>query len=109
MPTYNKLVRDKIPEIIKGQGKTCEFYVADKRELGQRLIEKIREEISEFEEDPSVEELADVYEAFLGILQHHNTRISDVVFFANRKASERGKFERGIILTSVQDPPSGHI
>jgi len=109
MPTYNKLVRDKIPEIINDQGKTCEFYVANKEETGRRLIEKIREEISEFEEDPSVEELADVYEVFLGILRHHNVRISDVVFFANRKASERGKFEKGIILTSVQDPSSGHI
>ena len=53
MPVYDKLVRDKIPEIIKEQGKTCEFYVADKEEYGRRLIEKMREEISEFEEDPS--------------------------------------------------------
>jgi predicted house-cleaning noncanonical NTP pyrophosphatase (MazG superfamily) len=109
MPTYDKLVRDKIPEIIAEQGKICEFYIANKEEYGRRLIEKMREEISEFEEDPSIEELADIYEVFLGILQHQDIRISDVVFMANRKASTRGKFERGIILKSVQDPSPSHI
>lgn len=109
MPTYDKLVRDRIPEIIAEQGKACEFYVADEAELGHRLIEKMREEISEFEEEPSVEELADVYEVFLGIIQQWNFRLSDIVFLANRKASSRGKFQKGIILKSVQDPPPGHI
>jgi len=109
MPTYDKLVRDKIPEIIMEQGKACEFYIADEEERGRRLVAKMREELSEFEEDNSVEELADIYEVFLGILQHHNIRISDVIFFANRKASTRGKFERGVILKSVQDPSPSHI
>ena len=53
---YNKLVRDKIPEIISSQGKRCKVYVATKKEYEEKLQSKLVEEVEEFLKDPSVEE-----------------------------------------------------
>jgi len=57
--TYNKLVRDKIPKIIEKSGKKAVIYIADDKEYLKKLYEKLLEEIGEFKENPSPEELAD--------------------------------------------------
>jgi len=101
--TYNKLVRDKIPEIILEQGKSCEYYVANSNEISRRLFDKIREEISEFEVDATIEEAADIFEVFLRMLEHSNYSLSDVARVANLKAAKRGRFQKCIVLTSVED------
>ena len=60
--TYNKLVRDKIPEMIGKSGKKAVIYIADDKEYLEKLYEKLLEEIGEFKENPSPEELADILE-----------------------------------------------
>ena len=42
---YNKLVRDKIPEVIKANGKECEFEIAPKEERYKLLEAKLQEEV----------------------------------------------------------------
>ena len=66
---YNKLVRDKIPQIISEQGKRCKVYVAVNDDYQQRLRDKRTEEVQEFLEEPCVEELADIQEVLLSIAE----------------------------------------
>ena len=57
---YNKLVRDRIPGIIKSQDKTCEIEILDDEAYLRALEAKLDEEVREFHENPSIEELADI-------------------------------------------------
>src|SRR5437588_4774560 len=59
MSSYNKLVRDKIPEIIKADGKECETRVLGDKEYLLRLHKKLEEELREYYEKESIDELAD--------------------------------------------------
>ena len=60
--TYNKLVRDRIPEIIEDSGKTCEIEVLDDKTYLEMLDEKLTEELNEYCESHNIEELADLLE-----------------------------------------------
>lgn len=60
--TYNKLVRDRIPEIIEDSGKTCEVEVIDDKTYLEMLDEKLTEELNEYCESHNIEELADLLE-----------------------------------------------
>jgi len=105
MPTYNKLVRDKIPEIIYESGKIADYYTAGQDEYKISLYAKMKEELEEFANDPCVEEAADMWEVFIAICKVHEISLSDVFNIADDKAADRGKFDKGIILKSVQDGP----
>ncbi|MDR3597730.1 nucleoside triphosphate pyrophosphohydrolase [Clostridium sp.] len=67
MKVYNKLVRDKIPEIIKADGRECGIEVVVKEEKYKLLEDKLQEEVNEFLEDKNLEELADVMEVLFGL------------------------------------------
>ena len=54
MKEYNKLVRDKIPEIIRADGKECEVRVAEGKEKYELLEKKLMEEVNEFLEDNNI-------------------------------------------------------
>ena len=60
MKIYDKLVRDKIPEIIKADGRECEVELISAGKRYILLEEKLKEEVNKFLEDK--EELADVME-----------------------------------------------
>lgn len=62
MQIYNKLVRDKIPEIIEKSGKKCSFEILSGDEYIQKLDEKLNEELQEYYQDKNIEELADLME-----------------------------------------------
>lgn len=62
MKVYNKLVRDKIPEIIKADGKECKTHILSKDEYIAALETKLNEEVAEYQEDKNLEEMADVLE-----------------------------------------------
>ena len=64
---YNKLVRDKIPEIIANNGQKATFRVLDKTEYLTYLEKKLDEEVAEFHESKSIEELADILQVIISL------------------------------------------
>src|SRR3989344_201704 len=96
METYNKLVRDKIPGRLDKKGISYEKRTASPEEYKAELIKKLQEEINEFIEANSPEELADVIEVVEAL-----KRLSDyqnVEELRKKKAEERGSFDERIIL-----------
>ena len=96
-----KLVRDKIPELIVNSGQSPVFEPAGNNELAYFLFAKLDEEIGEFKEDPSVEEAADIYEAFLALCENFNMSIEEILSAARDKRSVKGAFKKAFILREI--------
>ncbi len=102
MKTYDKLVRDRIPEIIEARGAKASFRAcADEAEYLERLIAKLREEVDEFDRDRNAEELADVLEVVRALCARLGLDPVDVEALRAKKADERGGFEKRLILEST--------
>lgn len=97
MLIYNKLVRDKIPDII---GATCVTRVLSDAEYLEALDAKLDEELAEYHESGDAEELADLLEVIYAIAK---ARGIDVVGKRIEKAARRGGFEKRIMLCHVED------
>ncbi|MBU3172470.1 nucleoside triphosphate pyrophosphohydrolase [Clostridium estertheticum] len=103
MKTYNKLVRDKIPEIIKASDKNFDIHYAKKEEILPLLERKLNEEVSEYLEAKNLEELADVMEVLFGLANALGYSQEDLINKRNEKKEERGGFEKGIVLEKVYE------
>lgn len=98
---YNKLVRDKIPEIIKQKNKIPVIHIAGDDEYLEKLKEKLQEEVSEFLKKNSEEELADILEVIDSICEFKNINKEKLESIRKNKSKEKGKFKKKIILEEV--------
>ncbi|MBY6054705.1 nucleoside triphosphate pyrophosphohydrolase [Cytobacillus firmus] len=107
MPTYNKLVRDRIPEIIENTGKNFSTRVLDNKEYIKELKKKSFEELQEYVEtnnnEDAIEELADVLEILHALAEYHGSSIEKVEEVRKQKAEKRGGFKEKIFLIEVED------
>ncbi|GGF27481.1 hypothetical protein GCM10010954_28190 [Halobacillus andaensis] len=107
MPVYNKLVRDRIPEIIEKTGKIYETLILDEEEYIKSLETKLQEELQEYltskNDQQATEELSDLLELILVLSQIHGSSIEEVEEIRKQKADERGSFKEKIFLISVED------
>jgi len=104
MPTkYDKLVRDRIPEKLAAKGLGFSVHAADDEEYVQKLRAKLLEEVQEFLQDESPEEMADIMEVLEAVARFRGWRWSEVRAVQARKAERRGRFERRVILEEVKD------
>lgn len=100
---FDKLVRDRIPEIIKDDGKEPVIHIADSDEYTTRLIEKLEEEVAEFYENQEVDELADILEVVHAIRKDRGLSIEELQDIREKKAEQRGRFDKGIVLERVEE------
>ncbi|NMB48036.1 nucleoside triphosphate pyrophosphohydrolase [Candidatus Kuenenbacteria bacterium] len=101
---YDKLVRDKIPEIIKSKGDTPFTHIADEKEYEEALVRKLQEEVDEFLAKPCAEEAADILEVLRAICALKNISLDNIEAVRQQKATERGGFEQRIILDKIENP-----
>ena len=101
---YNKLVRDKIPEIIEKEGKTCTCSVLSDENYLKMLDEKLNEELAEYQEDKSMEELADLLEVIKAVALARGSSFEKVEEIRRTKAEKRGGFDKRIYLEEVIEP-----
>ncbi|WP_127572856.1 nucleoside triphosphate pyrophosphohydrolase [Paenibacillus xylaniclasticus] len=107
MPVYNKLVRDKIPQIIEKDGKTCRTRILDEEEYVQELHTKLREETAEYlqtnNQQDALEELADMLEVIRALAGAHGASCEQLEAIRIQKAEKRGGFEKRVYLIDVDD------
>ena len=101
METYDKLVRDKIPEIIHASGSFSNTHVANEGEFRTKLYEKLEEEAKELVAQPSVDEAADLLEVLLAVCELEGWSIESLGATRSTKRNERGAFTERIILDAV--------
>ena len=103
MIKYNKLIRDKIPEIIEADGKDYEVKKLEDDEYLKSLNTKLQEELDEYQESGEIEELADLLEIIYAILDHKDISREELERIRKEKKQERGGFSRKLLLIGVED------
>ena len=98
---YDKLIRDRIPEIIAQSGKTCLVETLSDSEYYDYLSRKLVEEAKEFLESRNTEELADLEEVLLAILEYKSVSFAELEEIRLKKAEDRGGFKKRLLLKQV--------
>ena len=99
---YNKLVRDKIPEIIKNQKEIPNTRILDEEEYPIHLEMKLEEEIEEYRQNHDLEELADILEVLYALCESDGHSIEELQAMQKKKQDERGGFTKRIFLLSKE-------
>ena len=100
---YQKLVRDRIPEIIEADGKTCVTETLSDSRYLEMLDAKLAEELAEYRESKSLEELADLLEVMKAVVQARGWTWNQLEQVRQEKAARRGGFEKKILLKEVRE------
>ena len=100
---YHKLVRDRIPEIIEADGKTCICETLSDEDYISLLDQKLNEELAEYQESKSLEELADLLEVMQAVVKARGWTLEELEQVRADKAAKRGGFEKKILLKEVKE------
>ncbi len=104
---YNKLVRDKIPQIIEEKGGVPKYSVLSAADFAVALKEKLVEESKELNEaegrDDILNELADVLELVFAIADNSKLTMAEVEAAREKKTAERGAFKKALFLEYVDE------
>lgn len=99
----SKLVRDKIPDIIKASGRTPIIHTASSSEYREKLHKKLQEEVDEFAISNNASELADILEIVYSIATNMNLPIEKLEQLRREKAQKNGIFQNKIILDDIKE------
>ena len=103
MKVYNKLVRDRIPEIIEADGRIAKTRILDNEEYRKEVNQKLQEDVAEYLEDNNVEELADIVEVIYGILDSMDVSREEFEKVRTAKVEKRGAFQKRIFLEEAEE------
>lgn len=98
MQVYNKMVRDKIPEIMVNNGEKPIIQILDDKEYRFNLEQKLNEEVNEYHESKRIEELADILEVVYALCELNGYTQEDLMDVYQQKHAERGGFSKKIFL-----------
>ena len=98
---YNKLVRDRIPEIIESSGNTCITEILSDEDYLRMLDAKLDEELAEYHADQNIEELADLIEVIRACAVARGYTIEELEQVRAEKVAKRGGFAKKILLKEV--------
>lgn len=101
MKVYDKLVRDRIPEIIEASGNKCEIEVVSDDVALEYLYKKLNEEVCELLDDKNLDEIADVMEVLFAIGEKYGYSESEVLSMRSEKRLARGGFDDNLVLKST--------
>jgi predicted house-cleaning noncanonical NTP pyrophosphatase (MazG superfamily) len=99
---YNKLVRDRIPEIILSHDEKPITRILDDEEYKRMLDDKLLEEVKEYLTDDTAEELADILEVIRSICETKNLSFDQLLEMMEHKKEKRGGFDNKIFLIEVE-------
>ena len=102
MKEYNKLVRNRIPEIITGDNKKPITHIASEKEFENALVDKLTEEVNEYKSSGDLEELVDIMEVVEAIGYLKGVSLGELNKLKRKKANKRGSFSKRIILERVE-------
>jgi|SRR5690625_2213736 len=107
MIIYNKLVRDKIPDIIRKDNKECKTEILDDGRYAIELKKKFLEEMEEYQgarsDEEAIEELADILEILHALAEVHGSDIDSLEQVRREKAEKRGGFSDKVFLIGVKE------
>jgi predicted house-cleaning noncanonical NTP pyrophosphatase (MazG superfamily) len=103
MPIYNKLVRDRIPEIIAASGKKYTTRILSDHDYCEKLNQKLQEELDEYLQDQDLSELADLLEVIYAVAQAKGMSKEGLEQIWAAKHDRRGGFEQKILLVEVKE------
>lgn len=98
---YNKLVRDRIHEIIENDGKTCRIEILTDEEYIKKVDAKLDEELAEYHKDQNIEELADLMEVIYAAAIARGYSVEELEAARQKKVQKRGAFAKKILLKEV--------
>ena len=101
---YNKLVRDKIPQIIEDSGRKCDYRIlTDNGEIEQALKDKLIEKAEIFSQKPTEDELSDLYEVMAAIDEHFDFEPMHIDYLKLQNNEQKGTYSGNTFLVSVDD------
>lgn len=103
MKQHNKLVRDKIPEIIEKSGKKAVIHILEEIVYIEALETKLNEEVAEYQASKSLEEMADILEVLQTICVSRGYSLEQLEEERKAKSKERGGFQNRVYLEATTD------
>ncbi len=95
---YHKAIRDKIPEIIKKDGYSCNVKKLSDEEFLVEIEKKLSEEVVEYQKDRKPDELADILEVIYRIAELKGISKEELEKIRIKKLEERGSFDKNLFL-----------
>jgi len=102
--SYNKAIRDNIPDIIKKSGNECNIKTLSDNDFLIELDKKLDEELKEYNQSKSVEELVDILEVIYRISELKGTSKEKLEKLRIKKAHDRGAFDENLFLIDTTKP-----
>lgn len=99
---YNKLIRDKIPEIIEADGRKCKTEILSEEAYLKMVDAKLDEELAEYHKDQNIEELADLLEVIYAAAQARGYSVEKLERVRAAKAEKRGVFQKRFLLKETE-------